>query len=73
MDVTSRRSSRRVPTRILETPLGAEGATVTVVEDFVRHLPHLAELEAKLRDTTSGALGDHLVHVDEEVRAAAGF
>ena len=34
---------------ILESPMGAEGATVTVVEDFVRHLPRLAELEAKLR------------------------
>ena len=40
---------------ILETPMRAEGATVTVVEDFARHLPRLAELEAKLRDTMSGA------------------
>ena len=53
---------------ILETPFWAEGATVTVVEDFVRHSPHLAELEAKLRDTTSVALWDHLAHVDAETR-----
>ena len=53
---------------ILETPMGAEGATVTVVEDFVRHSPRLAELEAKLRDTTSGALGDNLAHVDADTR-----
>ena len=34
----------------------------------MRHLPRLAELEAKLRDTTSGALGDCLAHVDAETR-----
>ena len=34
----------------------------------MRHLPRLAELEAKLRDTTSGALGDYLAHVDAESR-----
>ena len=45
---------------ILETPLEVEVTTVTVVEDFARHLPRLAELEAKLRDITSGAVRDYL-------------
>ena len=54
----------KVAAAILETPLGAGGATVTVVEDFARHLLRLAELEAKLRETASGALGNFLGHSD---------
>ena len=42
---------------ILDTPLGAEEAVVAVMEDFVEHIPRLAELESRLRDTASGALG----------------
>ena len=48
--------------------MGAEGTTVTVVEDFARHSPRLAELEAKLLNTKAGALGDNLAHVDADTR-----
>ena len=62
---------------ILGTPMGAEGATVTVVEDFVGHSPRLAELEAKLRrhhvGSSRGLPGSCGRGDEEEIRAAARF
>ena len=50
---------------ILDVPADYYPKVVAVISAFLKDLPHLADVEVRLRDDLShGALGDYLAHVD---------